>query len=59
MSTKTEESFTNFTAKTREWLNSLNTKPNSNNSVSDEDKSNPYHDLDSEQSLVSLCLLEE
>ena len=54
MSTKTEESFTNFTAKTRVWLNSLNTKPNSNSSVSDEDKSNPYHDLDSEQSLVNL-----
>jgi hypothetical protein len=58
MSSTNEESPTTFSAKTREWLNSLNSKPNQNQ-IRHEEKSqipslfssgnDPYFNLDTEQ----------
>ena len=59
MSSTNEESPTTFSAKTREWLNSLNSKPTSNQVNRHEEKSqfpslfssgnDPYSNLDTEQ----------
>ena len=59
MSSTNEESPTTFSAKTREWLNSLNSKPTSSQVTRHEEKSqfpslfssgnDPYSNLDTEQ----------